>query len=87
MCCYLVLLKLGFLVEVFGYVIDFGLLVLGLLMFDWEFWIKIECIWVGLFLCSVNVLVEWCGVWVCCCVGCGWDLLEELLLVFDSLFI
>lgn len=79
-------LKLGFSAEAFGYAIDLGLPVPGLSMFDREPRIKTECIWAGPFLRSANALVERRGARVRRRAGRGWDLLEEPLSAFDSLF-
>lgn len=83
----LVGLKLGFIIEELGYVVDFGYLLLSCLVFVLDLQIKVEVIWVGLFLCSVNLLVDCCGVMVWQCYVCGWDLVDDWLLLFDSLFI
>jgi len=81
-----VALRLGFAGEDFGYAIDLGLPVGGGSMFDLDPQIKCESIWAGPFLRSANVLVERRGALVRRRHGRQWDVMDEHLSVFDTLF-
>lgn len=78
---------MGFVGEEFGYVIDLGLFELLSLFFVVDLQVKVEVIWVGLFLCLVNLLVLCCGVLVWVCDGCSWCVVVDDFSLFDSLFI
>lgn len=85
-CWQLVNLCLGFVGEDFGYCIDFGLLELSQSKFGFDLVIKCECIWVGLFLCLVNVFVDCCGLLLCVCGGGGcWEVVVQYFVIFDSM--
>jgi len=79
-------LRLGFAAEDFGYAIDLGLPVPGNSMFDSDPQIKNESIWAGPFLRSSNLLVERRGSVVRRRAGRSWEVVEEHLSGFDSLF-
>ncbi|MEG2804974.1 AAA family ATPase [Stenotrophomonas sp.] len=81
-----VALRLGFATDDFGYAIDLGLPVGGGSMFDHDPQIKCESLWAGPFLRSANALVERRGARVRRRNGPRWDVLDEHLSVFESLF-
>lgn len=81
-----VALRLGFATDAFGYAIDLGLPVPSDSVFDLEPQIKAESVWAGPFLRSANALVERRGASVRRRGAQGWEVLDEHLSVFDSLF-
>jgi predicted ATPase len=79
-------LRLGFAAEEFGYAIDLGLPLPNKSMFDRDPQIKCESLWAGPFLRASNVLVERRGNVVRQRAGRGWEVVEEHLSSFDSVF-
>ncbi len=79
-------LRLGFAAEPFGYAIDLGFPVPAASMFDLDPQIKCESLWAGPFLRSANVLVERRGSLVRRRHGRQWEVVEEHLSVFESVF-
>jgi len=79
-------LRLGFAADTFGYAIDLGLPLPGNSMFDLDPQIKCESLWAGPFLRSTSVLVERRNTLVRRRQGRQWEVIDEHLSVFDSLF-
>ncbi|HGK7302763.1 TPA: AAA family ATPase [Stenotrophomonas maltophilia] len=79
-------LKLGFATDEFGYAIDLGYPPPSLSAFALDPQIKSEAIWVGPFLRSASQLVDRRGVLLRRRRGSGWDMVDDRLSVFDSLF-
>ncbi|MNS94225.1 hypothetical protein D3C71_1235130 [compost metagenome] len=81
-----VALRLGFAAETVGYAIDLGLPVGQGSMFDLDPQIKCESIWAGPFLRSASVLVERRGALVRRRHDRRWEVVDEHLSVFESMF-
>ncbi len=79
-------LKLGFATDEFGYAIDLGYPPPSLSAFALDPQIKGEAIWAGPFLRSASQLVDRRGVLLRRRRGSGWDMVDDRLSVFDSLF-
>lgn len=79
-------LRLGFAADTFGYAIDLGLPRPGNSMFNLDPQIKCESLWAGPFLRSTSVLVERRNTSVRRRQGRQWEVIDEHLSVFDSLF-
>ncbi|AWH48933.1 ATP-binding protein [Stenotrophomonas sp. SAU14A_NAIMI4_5] len=79
-------LKLGFATDEFGYAIDLGYPPPSLSAFALDPQIKSEAIWAGPFLRSASQLVDRRGVLLRRRRGSGWDMVDDRLSVFDSLF-
>ncbi|GFF06809.1 hypothetical protein SM139_1935 [Stenotrophomonas maltophilia] len=79
-------LKLGFTTDEFGYAIDLGYPPPSRSAFALDPQIKAEAIWAGPFLRSANLLVDRRGAMVRQRHAHGWDLVDDRLSLFDSLF-
>lgn len=79
-------LKLGFATDEFGYAIDLGYPPPSRSAFALDPQIKAEAIWAGPFLRSANLLVDRRGAMVRQRHARGWDLIDDRLSLFDSLF-
>ncbi len=79
-------LKLGFTTDEFGYAIDLGYPPPSRSAFALDPQIKAEAIWAGPFLRSANLLVDRRGAMVRQRHARGWDLVDDRLSLFDSLF-
>ncbi len=79
-------LKLGFATDEFGYAIDLGYPPPSRSAFALDPQIKAEAIWAGPFLRSANLLVDRRGAMVRQRHARGWDLVDDRLSLFDSLF-
>ncbi len=79
-------LRLGFATDTFGYAIDVGLPVPSQSLFDHDPQIKCESVWAGPFRRDGNVLLERRAGSVRRRAGHGWEVLEQTLASFDSVF-
>ncbi len=79
-------LRLGFATDTFGYAIDVGLPVPSQSLFDHDPQIKCESVWAGPFRRGGNVLLERRAGSVRRRAGHGWEVLEQTLASFDSVF-
>lgn len=79
-------LRLGFATDAFGYAIDVGLPVPSQSLFDHDPQIKCESVWAGPFRRDSTVLLERRAGAVRVRAGRGWDVLEDKLASFDSVF-
>ena len=79
-------MKLGFATDEFGYAIDLGYPPPSRSAFALDPQIKAEAIWAGPFLRSANLLVDRRGAMVRQRHARGWDLVDDRLSLFDSLF-